>query len=133
MGPEQSRKSLHALTGARFLAAFWVLAYHFAIQFRFDTLPGKAPSTGALPLGLAPIILQGHLAVDFFFILSGFILSYTYVSSEGALRGSRREFWVARIARVYPVYLLGLALGLGPFLKIEPNGAIVALSGFTHL
>ena len=130
---QEGRPPLNALTGARFLAAFWVLMYHFAIQFRFDALPGKAPSSGALPLGLAPVILQGHIAVDFFFILSGFILSYTYVTSEGELRGSRRQFWVARIARIYPVYVLGLVLGLEPFLKLEPNLAIVAFSGFTHL
>lgn len=130
---EQARKSLNALTGARFLAAYWVLAYHFTIQFRFDPLPGKPASSGALPAWLAPFILQGHLAVDFFFLLSGFILAYTYISDGGALRGTPRAFWVARIARIYPVYLLGLILGFWPFLQIEPNPAIVALSTFTHL
>lgn len=130
---QEARTSLNALTGARFLAAFWVLAYHFAIQFRFDPLPGKPASPVMLPFGLAPLILQGHLAVDFFFLLSGFILAYTYITPEGTLRGSTREFWVARIARIYPVYLLGLALGFTPFLNVEHNLAIVAFSGFTHL
>ena len=130
---QAARKPLSALTGARFLAAFWVVIYHFAIQFRYDPLAGKPPTTNALPPLLAPIILQGHLAVDFFFLLSGFILAYTYATNEGALRGTRREFWVARIARVYPVYLLGLLLGLEPFLKIEPNLAIVGFSALTHL
>ena len=130
---ERARKSLNALTGARFLAAYWVLAYHFTIQFRFDPLPGKPSSSAALPAWLAPFILQGHLAVDFFFLLSGFILAYTYISDEGALRGSPRAFWVARIARIYPVYLLGLILGFWPFLQVESNLAIVALSTFTHL
>jgi peptidoglycan/LPS O-acetylase OafA/YrhL len=130
---ERARTSLSALTGARFLAAYWVLAYHCVIQFRFDPLPGKPATTGALPAWLAPVILQGHLAVDFFFLLSGFILAYTYIGDEGTLRGTRRAFWVARIARIYPVYLLGLILGFWPFLQIEPNPAIVALSTFTHL
>ena len=130
---ERARTSLNALTGARFLAAYWVLAYHFVIQFRFDRLPGKPPSSGALPAWLAPVILQGHLAVDFFFLLSGFILAYTYIGDDGGLRGTRRTFWVARIARIYPVYLIGLILGLWPFLQVEPNPAIVALSTVTHL
>lgn len=127
------RNSLDALTGARFFAAFWVVIYHFVVEFRFYALPGKpAPST-QLPTGLAPILTQGHLAVDFFFLLSGFILAYTYVTPERTLRGSRREFWVARIARIYPVYLLGLALALPQFIQVTPDLMAVGVSGVAHL
>jgi peptidoglycan/LPS O-acetylase OafA/YrhL len=59
---------------------------------------------------------QGHLAVDFFFLLSGFILAYTYLAADGSARGGKRAFWVARIARIYPLYLLGLLLGMEPYL-----------------
>ncbi|HEV8192456.1 MAG TPA: hypothetical protein VGP82_13400 [Ktedonobacterales bacterium] len=32
-----TRRSLDALTGARFLAALWVVVYHYTTQFRFQT------------------------------------------------------------------------------------------------
>jgi peptidoglycan/LPS O-acetylase OafA/YrhL len=53
------------------------------------------------------------LAVALFFLLSGFILAYSYENkiAEGKSRGS---FWKARFARIYPVYLLSLLLAL-PF------------------
>lgn len=130
---QERRKALDALTGSRFLAAFWVVSYHFATEFRFVSLPGKPTPPAHLPFGLDPFITQGHLAVDFFFLLSGFILAYTYVSPEGGLRGGRREFWVARIARIYPVYLLGLVLATPEYLGEEHNWRIVGVSAFAHL
>jgi len=51
--------------------------------------------------------LNGSLAVALFFLLSGFILSYTY---EGQLkkRSGFRRFWEARFARLWPVYAASL-------------------------
>ena len=59
----------------------------------------------------------GHEAVTFFFVLSGFILTYVYagpVASAG-LTGARSDFWWARFARLAPTFYLGLLLSL-PFL-----------------
>ncbi|HEV8194720.1 MAG TPA: acyltransferase, partial [Ktedonobacterales bacterium] len=130
---QEARKSLGALTGARFLAALWVLVYHYTVEFRFATVQEIAQYQDSRQSPLEVLIGQGHLAVDFFFILSGFILAYTYVTAEGAVRGGQWAFWVARIARIYPVYLLGLLLGLGPFLLNEHNIHKVALSAGAHL
>jgi peptidoglycan/LPS O-acetylase OafA/YrhL len=62
-----------------------------------------------LPVLAETFMSNGYLAVGFFFVLSGFILSYTY---EGQIEGpsNRVRFWQARIARIYPVYVLSLAL-----------------------
>jgi peptidoglycan/LPS O-acetylase OafA/YrhL len=50
------------------------------------------------------------LAVDFFFMLSGFVISYAY--QERLDQGwSTREFLKARIIRLYPLYALGLLFG----------------------
>jgi peptidoglycan/LPS O-acetylase OafA/YrhL len=57
--------------------------------------------------------------------LSGFILAYSYTTSTNRLRGTCAGFWVARIARIYPVYLLGLALGI----VIESQVAKHSLTG----
>lgn len=129
----KARTSLDALTGARFLAAYWVVVYHFVTEFRTAPLPGKAPAPGQIPALMNTLINQGHVAVDFFFLLSGFILAYTYITPEGTMRASRREFWVARIARIYPVYLLGLLIFLPVYLTMVPNGWVFALSVVAHL
>lgn len=52
---------------------------------------------------------NGYLAVDFFFILSGLVISRTF---EGRLKGgmSVKTFAISRIIRLYPVFLLGLLL-----------------------
>src|SRR5579884_1958186 len=127
------RQSLDALTGARFLAALWVVVYHYALELRFSNLTDETNYLYGHRTPLELVILQGHLAVDFFFLLSGFILAYTYITPGGGPRGGQRAFWVARVARIYPVYLLGLALALGPYLASGVGPALLLSSGATHL
>jgi peptidoglycan/LPS O-acetylase OafA/YrhL len=93
-----------------------VVLYHFAFAFQEtpETATESVTNAGSNPFLL--VLGQGHIAVDFFFLLSGFILAYTYAADDATVRGGNRSFWVARIARIYPVYLLGLLLGLGPYL-----------------
>jgi len=62
----------------------------------------------------------GYVGVSFFFVLSGFILVYTYADRQI----SAGEFWRARFARIYPAYLFSL-LFTAPFfyyvaIKIKP-------------
>lgn len=91
----QSKPAIHALTGLRFFAAAGVVIYHFA------------PHAHGLHRHL---ILHGPIGVMVFFVLSGFILAYSYSLGPGLLRGDLRGFWIARFARLYPVYLLGVIL-----------------------
>ena len=78
---------LDALTGLRWWAAFMVFLFHMRV---FAPLPGP----------LAAVFDQGYLGVTFFFVLSGFVLTW-------AIRpGSRtRDFYQSRFARIYPLYL----------------------------
>jgi len=93
-----SRPPLLALTGLRFLAALHVVTYHL---WRFDVWE--------VPPLLVRFVATGPVAVTLFFVLSGFVLTYSY--AKGArLRASPRAFWRARFARVYPVYALALVL-----------------------
>ncbi|UQN09686.1 acyltransferase [Deinococcus sp. QL22] len=96
---------LSALTGVRFAAALVVVCLHSR-----KTLEGQIPDE------LMSFIRSGQVGVTFFFILSGFILTYTYATSEGKLNTPQRAFWLARLARIYPVYLLGLLLAAPYFL-----------------
>ena len=82
---------INALTPLRFFAAFAVVVYHM----RDYSLAGLRGG----PLEKA------HLAVDLFFVLSGFILAHVYGEAFTEKRSSLRAFFVARLARVYPAHL----------------------------
>ncbi len=96
----RGRLPLPALTGIRFIAAFYVVLEHSLswLGSRF-----------ALPFFVKTFLGNGYLAVCLFFVLSGFILSYTYAGHTSTGR-DRLKFWTARFARIYPVYLLSLVL-----------------------
>jgi peptidoglycan/LPS O-acetylase OafA/YrhL len=80
----------------------WVVVFHF--------LHRPLVEAGA-PWPLLAFTGFGDIAVPFFFVLSGYVLAYTYAASD--LHGHIREFYVARMARTYPVYLLALILCIG--------------------
>ena len=67
----------------------------------------------------APVISAGYTGVSFFFVLSGFILTYAHATEYEAGRGNAQKFWIARFARIYPVYLfvmlLAALLSIGEF------------------
>jgi peptidoglycan/LPS O-acetylase OafA/YrhL len=90
------------LTGLRFVAALGVLAFHRGQEFVADA-----------PAPLRALAANGYVGVSLFFVLSGFILAYTYYEQPG-VRPPLRAFYEARLARIYPVYLLGLLVAL-PF------------------
>jgi peptidoglycan/LPS O-acetylase OafA/YrhL len=90
-----SKNQILSLTGLRFFAAAIVVIFHFS-------RPRNAQ--------LLNFISHGAIGVMVFFVLSGFILTYSYSLGPGEVRGSLRSFWVARFARLYPVYLLGVLL-----------------------
>lgn len=101
-------KPLRSLTGVRAVAAIWVLFFHSS----FDQIPH-------MPALVARAVGVGYAAVSLFFVLSGFILTYNYASRLDARKGLGGYF-VARAARIYPVYLLALAFGAifeGPLLN----------------
>jgi peptidoglycan/LPS O-acetylase OafA/YrhL len=86
------------LDGARGIAALAVFGYHIAPYF------------GGLPW------LQGSfLAVDLFFLLSGFVIALSYEARlvTGGM-GFGRFLWV-RTVRLYPLYLLACGIGFSYF------------------
>ncbi len=79
-----------ALTGLRFIAAMAVLLYHFGAAF--------AEHSG-VPGPIARMLHNGYLGVSLFFVLSGYILTYTH--QRDAIDGRfLADFYVARFARI---------------------------------
>src|ERR1700733_6235500 len=94
------------LTSLRFFAASAVVLSHFLLSY----VPGANSSAAWGPL--VRIAALGSSGVSLFFILSGFVLAYVYIyAPAGHLPRTvnRRSFWIARVARVYPIYVVALA------------------------
>src|SRR5947199_10551210 len=62
-----------------------------------------------LPVAVQSLLRGGYLAVQTFFLLSGFVLAQNYARTRWN-RQSLMRFGIARFARIYPAYLLSLVL-----------------------
>lgn len=106
------RVQVDALTGLRGIAAWLVVFYHVRESF--------APS---LPAAVTAVFAKGYLAVDLFFVLSGFVLWMTWghrFATEG-LRAAP-DFWRKRVARVWPLHAVVLTATVGFALVITATG-----------
>jgi len=101
---KQRADHLPALTGLRFFLALWVIGHH--ITGPSDMLGAAAAAT---PSAIYAWIRGGYLAVQTFFVLSGFVLARTYRDSDWSRRHLLR-YAAARAARIYPVYFISLLL-----------------------
>lgn len=99
--PATKRRYLKTHNAMRGIAALAVFLYHIQLEPAYR-----------LPLGWAePIVSRGYLWVDFFFILSGYVLSLNYLRPLGERRpGALGGFIAARIARILPMHLFALAV-----------------------
>ncbi|MFI5529107.1 acyltransferase family protein [Kitasatospora sp. NPDC051853] len=94
---------LHALTGTRFLAALAVFLFHVSLA-RLSFSPYRDGTAGLLQWVLDK---AGWVGVSYFFVLSGFVLTW------GARPGmTARQFWRRRAARLYPSHLVTAAAAL---------------------
>lgn len=109
---------IRALTGARGIAAWLVVLYHLRL------------SIAGLPPGVERVLAKGYLAVDFFFLLSGFVI---WLAWHERLRdpGQIPRFLLKRIARVWPLHLLMLAAAASITLALVATGRAPA-SGFPY-
>jgi peptidoglycan/LPS O-acetylase OafA/YrhL len=98
----QVRHELRPLTSARGLAAWYIVLYHIRLS-----------AAGSLPQGVIDFFAKGYLAVDFFFVLSGFViwLNYRTLFEEHRWRSVPHFFW-RRLARIYPLHLLMMVIAI---------------------
>jgi peptidoglycan/LPS O-acetylase OafA/YrhL len=93
------------LDGLRGVAALMVVVFHL-----FEAHAGGDPQK--------QIINHGYLAVDFFFLLSGFVVAYAYDDRWGGMSVGRS--YKRRLVRLQPMIIIGTLIG-------------AALLGFQHL
>ena len=98
------------LDGLRGMAALLVLIYHV-----FEGLAFAEASDG-VGSGVITTLNHGHIAVDFFFILSGFVISYAYDDRWGKL--SLGGFFKRRLIRLHPMLIMGAVIGVIAFFVV---------------
>jgi peptidoglycan/LPS O-acetylase OafA/YrhL len=110
------KTQLLPLTGLRFFLALWVVTYH-------QTSPENylGPVMARLPGPIFCVLRTGYVAVGVFFVLSGFVLSYSHSLTTRFSSSQLASFAVARFARIYPVYCFGLLL-IAPFVIAHALG-----------
>lgn len=92
--PAPAPEDLRPLTSLRFVAALWVVLFDY-----WPMLAARRPA----------LLERGHLGVELFFVLSGFILCHVYLRPFGEGTFRLRDFLWARLARIYPTHLATLA------------------------
>ena len=86
------------LDGLRGVAALMVIWYHVFEGFAFASA------------GNIETLNHGYLAVDFFFILSGFVIGYAYDDRWGK-NFTMKDFFKRRLIRLHPMVIMGAVLG----------------------
>ena len=98
------------LDGLRGVAALLVVIYHIFEGLAF------AEATDGVGSGLITTLNHGHIAVDFFFILSGFVISYAYDDRWNKM--SMGEFFKRRLIRLHPMLIMGAVIGAIAFFAV---------------
>lgn len=99
------KDQIKSLTSTRGFAALFIVIYHYGQH--------------VFPFSHAPKLVENlHLAVGYFFVLSGFVMYQAYWRKQV----SYREYITKRLARIYPMYFLAGLLALAPMIYKYASG-----------
>lgn len=110
-----SKKHYEILDGLRGVAAIIVVMFHLTEIFAIGD-PTKM------------IISHGYLAVDFFFLLSGFVMAHAYDDRRNSMTPT--QFFKRRLIRLHPLIVMGMTLG-AVFFYFSESSVIFPLVGET--
>jgi peptidoglycan/LPS O-acetylase OafA/YrhL len=95
-----SKNHYEILDGLRGVAALSVVIFHCFEVFTFDNR-------------YVQLMNHGYIAVDFFFLLSGFVIAYSYDDRWGAM--TQWDFYKRRLIRLQPMVVMGSLIGAALF------------------
>lgn len=109
----KKKNYLSSLTSLRGLAAILVILFHINI-ICFALAPWDSP--------FGHFIQKGYLWVDFFFLLSGFIMMHVYSESFGhSIKENFKKFLHSRFARIYPLHLFSFLCMVAYYFWYQAN------------
>ena len=91
---------IRPLTFFRFLTAFIVFWFHTKIHLNVSC---------SVEI-IDRFVLQGAVFMSAFFMLSGFVLTFSYINNDFLLQSNRKNFYIKRIAKIYPAYCVTVVL-----------------------
>jgi peptidoglycan/LPS O-acetylase OafA/YrhL len=95
-----SKSHYEILDGLRGVAALSVVIFHCFEAFTFDNR-------------FVQLMNHGYMAVDFFFLLSGFVIAYSYDDRWGKM--TQWDFYKRRLIRLQPMVVMGSLIGAALF------------------
>jgi peptidoglycan/LPS O-acetylase OafA/YrhL len=108
----ESKSHYEILDGLRGVAAILVVTFHVLETYSGDRFH--------------QIINHGYLAVDFFFVLSGFVVAYAYDDRWGKM--TQWDFYKRRLIRLQPMVIMGTIIGAILF-YFQASGAFPLIAG----
>lgn len=95
---------INSLTSMRGIAAIWVMFFHIDVSLFYRGFGSL------LPRDHTGLFSKGYLWVDFFFLLSGFVIAYVYSQplSGSPRKAAIKHYLWARFTRIYPLHLFTL-------------------------
>jgi peptidoglycan/LPS O-acetylase OafA/YrhL len=116
MSMKVSVPRLASVAGLQFLATLHIVLFYDAAT-HFDM---AAP--------LANLVRAGWTSFSLLFVMTGFLLAYNWIDPTGKRAFASGPFWSARFARVYPLYLIALLVGVvAMYLRLSRAGAAKAV------
>jgi peptidoglycan/LPS O-acetylase OafA/YrhL len=119
----QDKEYFGALDTLRFLAFLCVFISHI---FVFSTFQFSGLKTRWI---ITYLLTQGNLGVSFFFVLSGFLITYLLlkeINRKGEI--SVAHFYIRRVLRIWPIYFIVTGVGFLILPALFSLGAIFGLS-----
>jgi peptidoglycan/LPS O-acetylase OafA/YrhL len=95
------------LDAVRGVAILWVVVFHIGGVCCDWHFPDASSGLSLVSQGLVKLCKMGALGVPMFFVLSGFLIHYTFSRSADPTVGN---FWLRRFGRIYPPYLAALLI-----------------------
>ncbi|HNR20877.1 MAG TPA: acyltransferase [Bacteroidia bacterium] len=115
MSSGNQKDYFESLTGLRYIAALFVFIHHFTPKW--------------LPISLYDFLQEFHIGVTIFFVLSGFLICYRYSDSASLKKNWLKNYFVNRVARIYPMYFLITIIPIA----VYKEGATILFLNLTFL